>query len=131
MTGYVYFLKPKGMVGPIKIGFTSGPSAEHRLNYYAALSPFPLEMVVRIEANLSHERALHDHFADCHSHNEWFHATPRLLNMIARIKMGEPLDEVVDLDDVRGNVRSITHRAARGRLKLTDMEISPHVEAAE
>ena len=45
---YVYFIKPVGMEGPIKIGCSIMPT--ERLEGLAVWSPFPLEIVAAIQA---------------------------------------------------------------------------------
>lgn len=100
----VYFMKPVGMAGPIKIGCTKW--AQDRLVNLSIWSPFPLEIIVTIPGTFKLERNLHCCFADLHSHREWFFAGERLLSMIEKLKCGLPIGEAVNLKDRRG---SITH----------------------
>lgn len=102
-TRYVYFFKPVGMDGPIKIGFSDVPA--NRLAIIASWSPIPLEMLVTIPGSAALEHNLHDCFNDCHSHLEWFHPSPRLLACIEALKSGIPVEEAVDLTDRRGTAR--------------------------
>jgi hypothetical protein len=74
---YIYFLKPKKRPGPIKVGCSALPQS--RLEIFMAWSPFPLEIIGKVPGTLKDEGFFHRCFADCHSHGEWFRATPRLL----------------------------------------------------
>lgn len=98
----VYFLKPVGMDGPIKIG--CGFEPRERLGSYMALSPYPLEIILTIPGNLALERNIHDCFIDCHSHSEWFRAEPRLLAAIEALKAGVPVEEAIDLSKRLGSI---------------------------
>lgn len=81
--GNIYFFKPVGLDGPIKIGFSHRPIG--RLAQYASWSPVRLEMIGFVPAQPEDENFLHQCFADIHSHNEWFFATTALRLAIARI----------------------------------------------
>lgn len=109
----VYFVKPVGMDGPIKIGCSLHPRA--RMSSFATWSPFPLELVAEIPGDLELETAIHDCFADCFSHREWFHPSPRLLKFIEDIRAGAPLSAAIDLTDRKGSVRSLRRRDAMAR----------------
>lgn len=111
MTGYVYFIKPVGLLGPIKIGHSVRP--KERLGAMMQWSPIPLELVLTFDAPFSMERNIHECFADAHSHREWFHATPRLVAAITAMQSGVPVHEAVDLTHRLGSIR---------RLKLIDSE---------
>lgn len=100
--GNVYFARPIGMIGPIKIGHTIKP--RERLPQIAAWSPFPLEFAYVEESPSSLEGRLHKCFADCHSHLEWFHPVPRLVDAIKELQSGKIIREVIDLDDIRGTI---------------------------
>lgn len=99
---YVYFIRPVGMVGPIKIGCSELP--EGRLASLAAWSPYPLEIVVTIAGGIKLERNIHECFADLHSHHEWFRPGQRLLEAIDKLKRRVPIDQAVNLDDRRGTI---------------------------
>lgn len=104
MSKYIYFLRPVGKIGPIKIGFSSDPVG--RLGSYMAWSPVALEVIVTTPGNRDLERTIHNCFADCHSHCEWFHPHQRLLTAIKDIKAGVPISKAIDLSDKRGNTLS-------------------------
>lgn len=77
---YVYFIKPIGMDGPIKIGCSAFTG--RRLEDLAAWSPFPLELIGSAPGSVYDEHFLHACFAESHSHREWFHSTPALREAI-------------------------------------------------
>lgn len=80
----VYFMKPIGMAGPIKVGCSIAP--ESRLKSLDIWSPFPLEIIATAEGGNGHERAVHWHLRDDRLHGEWFSASARLLDLIAFVK---------------------------------------------
>ena len=82
----VYFLKPVGMDGPIKIGSSFDPMK--RLRTLSVWSPFPLELIGAVSGDCSDELFLHRHFADLHSHREWFRSSPLLRGTIEKILGG-------------------------------------------
>lgn len=101
---FVYFIKPVGLDGPVKIG-CSGVTGE-RLQTLAVWSPWPLEVVVSAPGTFEDERFLHSCFADSHSHREWFHSTAKIRETMALIASGKSLAEVrADLKPV-GSIRS-------------------------
>lgn len=92
---YVYFMRPVGMLGPVKIGCSEAPEA--RLLSLSTWSPFPLEVAAMVPGNWKLEHMLHQCFADAHSHREWFHPTARLIGAIQALQAGSPIEEAVDL----------------------------------
>ena len=82
----IYFIKPVGMAGPIKIGCSKWP--EHRLVEIGRWSPIDLEIMARGAGSHELERFIHRMFADQRSHKEWFHSTPELVNRINLVKAG-------------------------------------------
>lgn len=98
----VYFLRPVGLQGPIKIGISAHPRV--RLGTFLAWSPLRLELITEIPGDLALERAIHDCFADAHSHAEWFHPTPRLLAFIADLQAGKAPEASIDLSKPVGSV---------------------------
>lgn len=85
---HVYFIKPVGMEGPIKIGRSISPTG--RLGSLATWSPFPLELVASIEDTWDSdlERRFHAFFLAQHVGREWFRASADLLETIAAINAG-------------------------------------------
>lgn len=87
MTTYVYFLRPVGKSGPVKIGSSRQPIV--RLEAFAAWSPEPLELVATVPGTLADEHGLHGYFAQHRSHGEWFMESPELTALIEAIQRGE------------------------------------------
>lgn len=82
----VYFLRPVGQAGPVKIGWSWLPL--ERLKVYQAWSPVQLELVARTPGSEGLESRFHAHFAHLHLHGEWFRADDGLDAMIAAILDG-------------------------------------------
>lgn len=83
---HVYFVRPVGMDGPIKIGCSTNPAA--RLSVLAAWSPFPLEIIGSVLGGFGEENRLHRRFSDLHTRREWFMSSPLLRETIERILSG-------------------------------------------
>jgi len=82
----VYFIKPIGMDGPIKIGCSRSPERRH--SALENWSPFPLEIVASIEGDFHLERRFHAKFAHLHDRREWFFAGDDLAQTIEAINNG-------------------------------------------
>lgn len=106
--GTVYFARPIGMDGPIKIGCSNHPLG--RVIGLSEWSPFPLEVVATCPGGYALERNLHDCFAAWWSHKEWFRANPRLLAGIAALAAGAPVEQAFDLTDKSGDIRTLRRR---------------------
>lgn len=91
---FVYFIRPIGMEGPIKIGCSNSPPA--RLQSLMSWSPLPLEVVATVPGSFDLEFKVHECFLDLMQHREWFRADPRLTAAIERIAAGEPISQVLD-----------------------------------
>lgn len=90
----VYFLRPIGMDGPIKIGFSDQP--ERRLKEMAMWSPFPLEIIAVVPGGKYLEGRLHAAFADVRLHWEWFKPIPDLKLAIRRLAAGMSARQAFD-----------------------------------
>lgn len=99
---YVYFIKPAGMEGPIKIGCSMVP--EERLISLASWSPFPLELVVAVPGDRDLERNIHECFASDFSHHEWFRPSQKLTALMAALKAGTPIVDAIDLSMRTGTI---------------------------
>lgn len=86
----VYFMKPVGMDGPIKIGCSG--AVEDRLLSLAIWSPFPLEIIGTVQGTMADEHFLHDCFSGQHSHHEWFLSSPHLRDIIDLIVSAGTVD---------------------------------------
>lgn len=92
----IYFVKPIGLVGPIKVGFTI--DVRGRLAQCLKWSPYPLEIIatypvtgesVRARGLCSVlERRFHLRYADHFLHHEWFETHPLILADIEAINAG-------------------------------------------
>lgn len=94
---FVYFIRPVGMEGPVKIGYSAKP--QKRLMELSVWSPFPLEIAAIVPGNSFLEHALHQKFSAQHSHREWFSPSEELTNLIAALSSGMSIQEAIDLSD--------------------------------
>jgi hypothetical protein len=100
---YIYFLRPIGMDGPVKIGCSQSPAIRH--DVLTAWSPFPLEIVVTTPGGLDLERNIHECLADLHSHGEWFKPDPIIDAIMAGLLAGKRIDQLLDLSRRKGTIR--------------------------
>ena len=100
---FIYFLRPIGAEGPVKIGCSRSPRS--RLEQYLPWSPVPLEIAATVPGTMSLEYNLHQCFADTHIHHEWFGASPGLTKLIDALRTGAPLADAVDLNRKVGSIR--------------------------
>lgn len=84
--GYVYFMRPIGMEGPVKIGYSKEPRL--RLQSYNYVSPWPLEIAAQVPAEPALEYAFHARFIAQHTHHEWFAASAELSETIRQVAAG-------------------------------------------
>jgi hypothetical protein len=105
----VYFIKPIGMDGPIKIGCSQSPDG--RRCTLESWSPFALEVIAEIDGDFAVERKFHKAFHHLHQRREWFASAPDLLAVIAAINAGT--FDVKTLAEV-GNISPLW-RARRAR----------------
>ncbi len=82
----VYFMRPVGCEGPVKIGFSRLPDT--RLAIYMKWSPFDLEIAASIPCDQRDELRFHAAFAAHHMHHEWFAAAPEISATIEAIRNG-------------------------------------------
>ncbi len=82
----VYFIKPIGMDGPVKIGCSSSPNGRRKA--LETWSPFPLEVVAEIDGDFGVERQFHVMFNDLARGREWFDISSELQTTIDAIKAG-------------------------------------------
>lgn len=94
---YIYFIKPVGMDGPIKIGCSR--CAKGRLVEIARWAPMPLEIVGMVPGSFKDERTLHRAFAHLQEHMEWFAEGADLVAAIALII------EAGSVSAIRGKIR--------------------------
>jgi hypothetical protein len=82
----VYFIRPVGMQGPVKIGCSKAPDG--RRITLETWSPFPLEIVAEIDGCMDDERRFHSLFRHQHKSREWFDWSPELQSVIDAINCG-------------------------------------------
>lgn len=107
---YLYFIKPVGMDGPIKIGYSRIPRG--RLLALSAWSPFALEIVGVASGGSKEETFLHRRFANLHTHREWFNSSPLLRHTMMRIIAGDGVREACEEIPVKGDIRNQRRRIA-------------------
>jgi hypothetical protein len=92
---FVYFIKPVGMDGPIKIGWSKLPA--RRLLSLSVWSPFKLELLHVIPGSFALEQTIHRCLWRSHSHNEWFQSTDEVRAFVEKLLNGLPVEEAIDL----------------------------------
>lgn len=103
MSGVVYFIRPVGADGPIKIGFTT--QFKKRWQGLQAGSPVALEVVAVIAGGADLEARLHAAVLEDRSHGEWFRPTERVRGLMLLAMAGS-----IDLDALPPPVRLQTPR---------------------
>lgn len=116
MKRHVYFIKPIGMDGPIKIGTSHSPL--ERIKTFATWSPIPLELIGAVPGSHAEETFLHQRFADLHSHLEWFRSSPLLLRTIRRILDGETFASACEGLPVLGKIPRKARRPPNRNLRI-------------
>jgi hypothetical protein len=86
MSSLVYFLRPIGARGPIKIGCTT--LIHQRLAGINAISPQELEIAATIPGSYDLERRLHSKFLPTRHHGEWFNWSQELEGLIEQVVDG-------------------------------------------
>jgi hypothetical protein len=86
----VYFIKPIGMAGPIKIGCSNLP--QRRLEQLSTWSPFPLEVIGSVPGGYKDELYVHACFDAQFLHREWFAHSPELERAISDILAAGTVD---------------------------------------
>lgn len=95
----VYFMKPVGMDGPIKIGCTNMPI--RRLKQLGDWCPFPLEIIGTFPGSPADEHEVQRRFAQHRSHGEWFRPAGELLEFIAALGLPAAAFEAKSKEDAR------------------------------
>jgi hypothetical protein len=123
----VYFLRPVGQLGPVKIGCSKLPDL--RLETLTTWSPVRLELICSVPGTHKDERTLHGMFRKHHVHGEWFGASKELLALIDHCALnGElpELPEVVQFPRVRhvGHKGRAVGKREPGELPAHKMELA-------
>lgn len=131
----VYFMRPVGQHGPVKIGSSYSP--KHRLAVYLTWSPLPLEIVAEITGHRSLEARFHAKFAADRSHHEWFNWSADLEATIEAIASGDfDPDSLPDPRHISlGNRDREARQASADNHRVTSLlkrgeAVPPHIVAA-
>lgn len=108
----IYFIRPIGAEGPIKIGCSQSP--EVRLASMMAWSPLPLEIIAQAPGNLQDEDFIHRCFSGDHSHGEWFHPSPKLLAFVDTVKQTGTVNAVKSMTPAK-TIRKTWHNGPRDK----------------
>lgn len=101
---YIYFLRPIGLLGPIKVGCSTEP--KRRLEDLLTWSPLRLEIVATMPGTLKDEGFLHRCFAKSHSHREWFHPSPEIQLALTTIFDGGGIAQLRAILSEAGSIRT-------------------------
>lgn len=82
----VYFIRPLGMDGPVKIGCSADLSG--RLRASACWSPFELEVIATVPGGYDLEHRFHAMFEADHLRLEWFSWSDRMAVIVEAINSG-------------------------------------------
>lgn len=136
----VYFIKPVGMEGPIKIGCSQSPDGRRKT--LSTWSPYALEIVAEIEGDDYIERRFHAAFKAHFQRREWFTGAPEIHEAIRAINAGTfDLSSLPDPERLTGRRNGkrkpmpLAHRyelSAKSRLRRTDVawsKIYPRIHA--
>ncbi len=93
----VYFIKPEGMDGPVKIGCSTAP--ERRVSELNTWVPFRLELVACAPGEMDMEKRVHYLFAATRLRGEWFNASLALAAFIEHVAAHGALPDVPRLPE--------------------------------
>jgi hypothetical protein len=128
----VYFIRPVGQRGPIKIGCSVRPAT--RLRDIEIWSPVLLEIIATAPGGHPHELALHDKFAADHLHGEWFAASTdleRVIDYVKRTGALPPLSIARGGDAERKRVDGGVRKPRRGNATQEKIRLTKMVQEAE
>ena len=84
---FIYFIREAAQ-GLVKIGLAQRPNA--RLSQLQAMCPHLLELVGVVRGSHSHEKRLHEHFADSRVRGEWFEPTQEMNDFLEKLPAWTP-----------------------------------------
>lgn len=119
----VYFFRPVGEVGPIKIGSSGRPM--DRLRSYQIWSPVLLELVASVQAHHNTETWLHRHFLATWRHGEWFDWSEELQSLIDHVLDHESLPDWVSPPTNPYEYRAFLEKYPRGKTKHSHRIFTP------
>lgn len=100
----IYFLQA-GPDGRIKIGFTSGKTADARVDDLSVGCPYEPKLLTTMDGTLKDEGLLHEQFKDSRVNGEWFLPTVDLMEFIRAIKDSKPPVHILDIVDAAPSVK--------------------------
>lgn len=109
--GYVYFVKPKHLGGPIKIGYAKDPGK--RLADLQVGSFHELEILAAVESDdaAALERRLHKKLKNFWHRGEWFAGAPEVYRAIMELDgLHTPLGEYKNGDWTLRNLKTLPYR---------------------
>lgn len=83
----IYFIRPVGCPGHVKIGCSIHP--ETRRRQLQTEAGRPLEIIAQIAGSLDDERRIHSLFWHDHIRREWFNLSPILQLLIDAVRRGD------------------------------------------
>lgn len=113
----IYFLRPVGERGPIKIGCSTMPQS--RLRTYQIWSPVKLEIAAFAPAHRNTEMWLHRHFLDAWLHGEWFAWSDELQAVIDHAAQHGAMPDWVTPPTCPSEFRSFREQYPKGKTKET------------
>jgi hypothetical protein len=122
----IYFLRPLGELGPVKIGMSVYPA--HRLKGMAIWSPVILELAAHCRAHHNTEHFLHHHFIADWMHGEWFAWSEALQAVIDHVATkGCVPDWVIEGTPTNPSEYSAFRQTyPHGKTKMTRVSRIPH-----
>lgn len=116
MAKQVYYLKPVGEDGPIKVGCSR--YVKERMNVVNRWCPFELEIAHCERGEHVVERILHVRYRDLKIHGEWFRFGGILANDIHDLQSGISLSEILGFNILEEFVADEEKRKLRSQLGL-------------
>lgn len=111
----VYFLRPVGQQGPVKIGSSRMPMG--RLKAVQIWSPLLLEMASFCPAHRNTEMFLHRHFLASHMHGEWFAWSEELQSLIDYVSNHSAMPDWVHAPENPKEFRAFIEKYPRGKTR--------------
>jgi hypothetical protein len=132
---HIYFLRPVGSLGPVKIGCSKTPVK--RLRGVEIWSPQLLEIAASAPGDHREEGILHQMFGPLRRHGEWFEYSERLGEVIAFVQRTgnlPPLDYSLDTYAAKrknSNARSAMKRRGDPRVVTSKAVLTARIQSAE
>lgn len=125
----IYFIRPVGKLGPVKIGCSVGPKS--RLIAMQAWSPVRLQLVASCPGWNAHEQMIHAKFISSRAHGEWFEWSSELGALINHVLQHGSLPPEFDTPPHSPETWRAFHGARAGSMKKgTAKMVEPSQAAA-